>query len=192
MSGAARATLPASLGRPDHRVEPSLTDTLCTRCGLCCDGSLFAEVELSGPAEATGLEILGLEIEDGDATHPLLQQPCTALQGRLCGIYPHRPECCRTFECRLLQGVRRGAVSIERAGEHIAEAHQRIARVTGLLAQLGRRDPRLPLKERCAEALAREPSANPALNRQRAELEAAMAAVERWIRRRFMGGTARQ
>jgi len=173
-------------------MDPSLTDTLCTRCGLCCDGSLFAEVELSGPAEATRLEILGLEIEEGDATHPLLQEPCTALRGRLCSIYPHRPECCRTFECRLLQDVRRGAVSVERAGEHITEAHERIARVTGLLAQLGRSDRRLPLRERCAEALAREPSADPAVNRRRAALGAAMAAMEGWIRRRFIGRTARQ
>ena len=37
----------------------SLTDTLCTKCGLCCDGTLFADVELSSSAEVTGLEILG-------------------------------------------------------------------------------------------------------------------------------------
>ena len=45
---------------------PSLTDTLCTRCALCCEGSLFADVELSGPKEAAGLEIVGLKIEDDD------------------------------------------------------------------------------------------------------------------------------
>src|SRR5437773_9919953 len=87
---------------------PSLTDILCTRCALCCDGSLFADVELAGRAEATRLEVLGLEIEDGDEG-ALLTLPCAALAGRRCGIYPHRPECCRTFECRLLQEVRRGA-----------------------------------------------------------------------------------
>ena len=95
---------------------PGLTDTLCTRCALCCDGSLFADVELSSPAEATGLEILGLKIEDDDADGTLLSQPCGALQGKWCGIYTHRPESCRTFECRLLQDVQRGAVGVERAG----------------------------------------------------------------------------
>ena len=35
-----------------------LTDTLCTRCGLCCDGSLFADVELASPVEAAGLEVM--------------------------------------------------------------------------------------------------------------------------------------
>ena len=62
-------------------MSPSLTDTLCTRCGLCRDGSLFADVELTGPAEATGLEILGLAIDD-DADGGLLLLPCAALDVR--------------------------------------------------------------------------------------------------------------
>ena len=167
-------------------MKPSLTDTLCTRCALCCDGSLFADVELAGRAEATGLEVLGLEIDDDDADGALLLLPCRALQGRRCGIYAHRPQCCRTFECRLLQDVRRGAVSVERAGEHIAEALKRIGRVRELMAQLGQRDERLPLREGCAEALAREAGANPEVNRKRTELEAEMSAVEGLIRKTFL------
>src|ERR1051325_4644144 len=164
-------------------MKPSLTDTLCTRCGLCCDGSLFADVELSGREEATVLEVMGLEIEDDDAGGGLLVQPCRALQGKRCGIYPHRPECCRTFECRLLRDVRRGTVGIERARGHIAEALKQIGRVKELAVELGQRDERLPLKERCDEA-----SANPTLERKRAELEAGMAAVEGLLRRTFLGG----
>ena len=173
----------------------SLTDTLCTRCGLCCDGSLFADVELAGPAEAAGLEVMGLEvmgleIEEDDADGGLLVQPCGALQGKRCGIYAHRPECCRTFECRLLQDVRRGAVGVEQAGELIAEALNRARRVRELAVEMGQRDARLPLKERCDEALALadEAGANPALNRKRTELEAGMTAVEELIRKRFLGG----
>lgn len=169
-------------------MKPSLTERLCTRCGLCCDGSLFADVELSGATEAAGLEIMGLEIEEDDADGGLLVQPCGALQGERCGIYAHRPECCRTFECRLLQDVRRGAVNVERAGEHIAEALKRVARVRKLAAALGQRDGRLPLKERYAGALADEAGATPVRNRNRAELETEMAAVEELIRRRFLGG----
>ena len=164
----------------------SLTDTLCTRCGLCCDGSLFADVELTGRAEATGLEILGLEIDDDDSNGAVLLLPCVALRGTLCSIYAHRPQCCRTFECRLLQDVRRGAVSVERAQEHISEALKRIRRVKELIAQLGQRDTRLSLKERCAEALVIETGSDPKLNSKRAELEAAMSAVERLIRRTFL------
>ena len=168
-------------------MKPSLTDTLCTRCGLCCDGSLFADVELGGPAEAAGLEILGLEIEDDDADGELLVQPCAALRGKRCTIYEHRPECCRTFECRLLEDVRRGAVTVERAEEHIAATLERIGRVDALIARLGRGDPRLPLKERFAEALARNAGANPEVERRRAELEAEMSAVERSIQNTFLG-----
>ena len=169
-------------------MKPSLTDRLCTRCGLCCDGSLFADVELAGRAEATRLEVMGLEIEDDDANGALLSQPCRALQGKRCGIYAHRPECCRTFECRLLQDVRRGTVGVERAAERIAEARKRIGRVRERMAHLGQRDGRLPLRESCDEALARDADADPEVNRKRAELEAAMSAMEELLRRTFLDG----
>jgi len=173
-------------------MQPSLTDTLCTQCGLCCDGSLFADVELAGCAEATALEILGLEIESGDADGGLLSQPCVALQGTRCRIYAHRPQCCRTFECGLLQDTRNGAVSVDRALLHIADAHHRIAQVKTLISQLGHRDARLPLKERCAEALSRDVGADPEAQRKQAELEAAMSGVETLILNTFMGGGANQ
>jgi uncharacterized protein len=174
-------------GAEREEVSASLTDILCTRCALCCDGSLFADVELKGRAEATGLEVLGLEIEDGDEG-ALLALPCAALEGRRCGIYPHRPECCRTFECRLLQDVRRGAVRMERAQEQITEALERIARVRALMAQLGIRRGRLPLRERCAEALSRNAKRDPEVSRKRVELEAEMSALEALIRKVFLGG----
>ena len=169
-------------------MKPSLTDKLCTRCGLCCDGSLFADVELAGAAEAAGLEVMGLEIEEDDADGALLMQPCAALQGKRCGIYAHRPECCRTFECRLLQDARRGTVSVEQAIEHIAETLKHVGRVRKLAAELGQREVNLPLKERYADALALadEAGANPSQARKRAELEAGMSAVERLIRENFL------
>ena len=75
-----------------------------------------------------------------------------------------------------------------RAGKLIAAARKRIERVRELIAQLGRHDERLPLKERCAEALAVEAGSSPEVNRKRAELEAAMSAVERLIRKTFLDG----
>ena len=176
-------------------MKPSLTDALCTTCGLCCDGSLFADVELAGEAEAARLEVMGLEIDDDDdAGGGLLVQPCAALQGKMCGIYAHRPKCCRTFECRLLQDVRRGTITVARAKDCIAEAFERIGRARALLRQLGQHDEHLPLQERCTEALgfADEPTANPSQDRKRAELEATMNAVEKLIQRRFLSGGARR
>ena len=174
-------------------MKPSLNDTLCTRCGLCCDGSLFADVELASSDESTALEVMGLEIEDDDEDDGrLLVQPCGAFKGRRCSIYPHRPDCCRSFECRMLQEVKRGITGVERAKEKIAEALRRIKRVKELAAQLGTGDDRLPLKEHCAEALAlSEAAANPAMRQKRAELQAAMASVERLIQATFLGGWGR-
>ena len=171
-------------------MKPSLTDTLCTRCGLCCDGSLFADVELAGSDEAAALEVMGLEIEDDEDNGELLLQPCRALKGKRCGIYPHRPDCCRTFECRLFQEVKRGAVSVEWAKVKIAEALQRIDRVKELAIQLRLSNEHLPLKERCGEALAlsEEADADPEMNRKRAELQAAMTSVESLIEATFLGG----
>ena len=121
----------------------------------------------------------------------LMLQPCAALQGKRCGIYAHRPECCRTFECRLLQDVRHGTVGVARAREHIAGALKQVGLVRKLAAALGQRDARLPLKERCAEALAPDDGAgaDPDTARQRAKLETAMKAVERTIRKTFLRGS---
>lgn len=174
-------------------MKPNPTDALCTRCGLCCDGSLFADVELAGSDEASALEVMGLEIEDADASDGgLLLQPCRALQGTRCSIYAQRPECCRTFECRLLQEVKRGAVSVNRAQEKIAEALQRIKRVKELVAQLGLADEPLSLPELGAEALelSAANAADPEVSRKRAELRAAMTAVQRLIQETFLQGKA--
>src|SRR5664279_4418684 len=162
-------------------MKPSLTDTLCTQCGLCCDGSLFADVELANGDEASALEVMGLEIEDADEDDGgLLVQPCGALQGKRCSIYPHRPDCCRTFKCGLLQEAERGMVEVERAKEKIAEALKRIGRVKELVVQLGTGNERLPLMEHCVEALAlsEAAAAGQAVKRKRAELQSAMTSVE--------------
>ena len=163
-----------------------LTDILCTNCGLCCDGTLFADVELVGQAEVERLEIMGMEIDDGDETAGLLSQPCAALRGRLCGIYAHRPTCCRVFECHLLQNAQQGVVTVERAKDLIVDAREQIQRVRALLCRLGNRNSDLPLKERCAEALAGG-STTPEAIQDRADLEATMAALEKTIWNTFLG-----
>jgi uncharacterized protein len=167
-------------------MNPTLTETLCTQCGLCCDGTLFADVELTGQAELTRLESMGLEVEDDDAGGGLLSQPCAALRGRRCVIYAHRPKCCRTFECGLLQDVQAGTMSVEGASVHVAEALRQIERAKTLLLELGQRDLRLPLKERAAEALVGAVGDSPEQTQRRARLAAAMSGLERLIRDRFL------
>ena len=168
-------------------MAPLLTDTLCTKCGLCCDGTLFADVELVGQAEAARLEIMGMEIENEDRVVGLLSQPCAALCGTRCGIYAHRPKCCRTFECHLLQSAQSGAVSVERALELVALAREQIRQVRTLLGRLGNRDEDLPIKERCQETLAADGGATSETIKGRSDLDAAMAALEKTIWNTFLG-----
>jgi uncharacterized protein len=162
-----------------------LTDTLCTRCGLCCDGTLFGDVELSGPAEAGRLEALGLDVDSDDADAELLALPCGALRGTRCGIYARRPHCCRTFECRLLQETRRGVVTEELALARIADARTQAGQVKALLARLEPRAARLPLAERVADAVAAA-GTRPKATRAAATLEAAMIGLTATIRAHFL------
>lgn len=164
-----------------------LAETLCTRCGLCCDGTLFGDVELAGPREATRLEALGLDVDADDADVELLALPCAGLRGTRCSVYAHRPQCCRTFECRLLQEAERGLISADAALTSIALAKAQVKQVTRLLAGLEpRRGARLPLAERVADALAAEPASSGAAARQRAALVAAHDALARTIKSTFL------
>ncbi len=168
-------------------MTPVLTDTLCTNCGLCCDGTLFADVELVGQAEVARLEIMGMDIENESRSLGLLSQPCPALRGTRCGIYAHRPACCRVFECHLLQNAQSGEVSVQRATELIADARDQIRQVRSLLDRLGNRDEDLPIKERCAETLASEEDTRPEAIQDRADLEAAITTLENTIWNTFLG-----
>jgi Fe-S-cluster containining protein len=163
-----------------------LTDALCTRCGLCCDGTLFGDVELTGPTEATRLEALGLDVDADDADVELLALPCRGLRGTRCSVYAHRPRCCRTFECRLLQDAERGVVSIEEALARIAEAKAQVQRVKTLMAGMEpRRGHRLPLAERVADAVDAAPR-SAAEAQRRTALVTAMAALSRTVRTTFL------
>ncbi|MEZ5292355.1 MAG: YkgJ family cysteine cluster protein [Vicinamibacterales bacterium] len=161
--------------------------TLCTQCGLCCDGTLFGDVELTGRREAVRLAILGLDVDADDADVELLALPCAALRGTRCGIYPLRPRCCRTFECRLLRAVASGQVTAGAALARVTEARTEVRRVTGLLARLEPRgNQALPLAERVADALASAPAGADRGAARREALAAAMAAVSRTIRSTFL------
>jgi Fe-S-cluster containining protein len=163
-----------------------LTGALCTRCGLCCDGTLFGDVELTGPRESTRLALLGLDVDADDADTELLALPCRGLRGTRCGVYIHRPQCCRTFECRLLQQATRGDVAVGDALARIAEAKAQVQQVKALLAGMEpRRGHRLPLQERVADAVAAA-HRSPAGLRRRAALDRAVATLRHTIRTTFL------
>lgn len=160
---------------------PPLTDQLCTQCGLCCDGTLLADVELASRREAASMEALGMAMdEDGDGDVMLL--PCVGLKEKRCTVYRHRPKSCRAFECKLLQDAQAGKVTVGRALEHIGDAFARIGRVKTLLSELGDRKTRLPLRERCNDLLAGDAGSV----QKRTELDTAMSALERLVQQVFL------
>lgn len=164
-------------------MENDPTQSLCTRCGLCCDGSLLGDVEIAGAREAKRLESLGLELEeDGDG--PVLAQPCAALTGCRCTIYRWRPRSCRAFECALLGRVRRGEVGLDAALHEVEQARARIRRLTALLGPPAPGAERLPLAERCRDALACNGASEPA---RRAQLAREFEKWRRAVRVTFLG-----
>jgi len=115
-------------------------DALCLQCGLCCNGVLFADVRP----------------EPGDSS-PLFQgsrsritQPCPAFNAATCAcaIYAERPVRCQKFECRQLQGVRKGTTTTQEALRQIHVARELTAKVEKLLTELGFNNVRLPFSRR--------------------------------------------
>ena len=100
--------------------------TLCLRCGLCCDGTLFTHVPLRR-TEAGPLKALGLPVKEREDGTPILPQRCAALEGRTCTAYAARPEGCRRYHCNLFTALSEGEVSLEEALSVVDGAHALLA-----------------------------------------------------------------
>ena len=103
---------------------------------MCCNGVLFADVELRKGDDARRLAELGLSLEK-KGRQQAFAQPCACFDGKLCRIYADRPMRCRTFECGLLKRVQAGEMDADAALKKIAEAKQLAEKVRGLLRRLG-------------------------------------------------------
>src|SRR5947209_8425884 len=95
---------------------------LCLECGLCCNGTIFADVRLNQADQPELLRREGLRINAGPGGRPRLVQPCAALEGKRCRIYELRPGCCRQFECLLLKSVKAGRTDFDEAQKIISTA----------------------------------------------------------------------
>jgi len=102
--------------------------TLCQRCGLCCDGTLFTSVPLK-PTEVEPLRQLSLPVMQRADGSPGLAQRCAALQGRCCTVYSERPQACRSYRCHLFTALAEGEVSLEESLKVVEEAHARLRSV---------------------------------------------------------------
>jgi Fe-S-cluster containining protein len=126
---------------------------LCSACALCCNGVLFGDVELQEGDDPATLQQAGLELRR-KGKKKCFAQPCSCLEGNLCGIYSDRPNRCRTFECRLLQRALAGEVSIPEALPLIHRARSQVKKIVELLRQLKQADEHLPLSRRYARVMA--------------------------------------
>ena len=126
---------------------------LCPNCGLCCDSTLFADVELQKSDDARRMAKLGLTLEKKGRTKLAFCQPCVGFDGQLCKFYADRPQRCRTFDCGLLKRVAAGKMTANAALKKISEAKKRAANIRELLGQLGQRDEAVALTHRYAAAM---------------------------------------
>ena len=126
---------------------------LCPACGFCCDGVLFADVELQQGDNPARLKALGVELFSKRSKQRFVQ-PCACFDGGLCGIYADRPKRCRTFECRLLKRVLAGELATAAALKSIADAVKAAQDVRRLVRALGETDESQPLNRRYARIMA--------------------------------------
>jgi hypothetical protein len=130
--------------------DETATAPICLACGLCCNGVIFANLQLQPSDDADRLRALGLPISSprGPRQPPHLTQPCAAHDGCRCRIYPDRPKYCHDFECALLKGVKLGRTQPAEALRVIRTARERAEKVRRLLRELGDRDEHVSLSVR--------------------------------------------
>ena len=160
---------------------------LCPNCGLCCNGVLFADVELQKGDDARRLVELGLSLKRKGRKRAFVQ-PCACFDGTVCRIYPERPAYCRAFECGLLKSVQTGEREAKAALKTISETRRRVEKVRRLLQQLGQKDEAMALIGRYAQIM-REPvdlSGPEDAVELRGELLLAVEALMQMLQREFL------
>lgn len=88
---------------------------LCLSCGLCCDGGLFAYVEL-GEKDRARLSSAGF------AAPERLTHPCCHFANGPCAVYDVRPRICRAYRCENLKAADEGAIDFETAHARVEQA----------------------------------------------------------------------
>lgn len=131
----------------------SAIDQLCPACGLCCNGVLFGDVELQRGDDAKKLAALGVKLFT-KGRKKVFNQPCACLADGLCTLYADRPTRCRSFDCRALQRVQQGQLTVAAARKAIALATRQAAEVRRLVRALGDANETQPLNRRYAAIMA--------------------------------------
>jgi Fe-S-cluster containining protein len=122
----------------------NMPNQLCLKCGLCCNGVIFADGQLQPGDDAARLKACGLRFKkDGK-----FRQPCVAFDGSHCAAYQDRPKYCREFECLVFKDAQAGRIEIRAALRVIRNARRRAEKVRSLLRELGDTDERKALDVR--------------------------------------------
>jgi len=161
-------------------------ESLCSSCGMCCDGVLFHAVELQAGDHPRQLASLGLKLRRKKGVEFFLQ-PCSAHRKESghcsCTIYTERPIRCQAFDCGQLRGVLAGEIAEEAALEKIREARERVAQVNALIDQIGETNPNRGIAHRVANALTLSPGAE--RDDRHARLDSTMRELESLLTREF-------
>lgn len=128
-------------------------DQLCPNCGLCCDSTLFADVELRAGDDRESLQKAGVGFFNKGKTKMVFPQPCACFDGKFCKVYASRPKRCRLFECGLLKRVESGELTAAAALKQIRTAKRQAGNVRALLRALGQNDEQMPLTHRYTEIM---------------------------------------
>jgi len=170
----------------------SAIDQLCPACGLCCNGVLFGDVELQRGDDARRLAAQGVGLFSKGRKRAF-NQPCACLAHGLCRIYAERPARCRTFDCRALQRVQRGELTVVAARKAIGEAGRRADEVLRLVRTLGDTNETAPLNRRYAAIMAQpmDLAADEAQIELRGELMLAVGRLVDVLEREFLTVTGR-
>lgn len=121
------------MGRSEIDSEPmDEASTLCTSCGLCCDGSLFSIAPL---VPEDGSVVAPLRSHE-DADERYLSLPCPALDSeKCCTVYGYRPRICGAFRCALLDRLVERRITLREAMQKVAVAQQNKSRTLAVVGQ---------------------------------------------------------
>ena len=127
--------------------DVSIAEKLCLSCGMCCNGVIFADVQLQSDDQSDKLTPVGITLRRKGKVQ-CFTQPCVALDGCRCQVYADRPKYCREFECALLKSVLAGKTDFPAASRVVRAAQKRADKVRKLLRELGDNNETLSLSKR--------------------------------------------
>jgi Fe-S-cluster containining protein len=177
-----KSNLPSPLNPKSNN---ELIQEICGKCGLCCSGVLFGDVELHPSDSGEALKKAGFKLRS-KGRKICFRQPCSFHGPAGCGAYLIRPLQCQKFECKLLQkSLSEGCIS-PRTLKLIQQTKSKVNSIEALLTtQEETPQNHLPLNQRCA-AIFRQPidlaASTPQSEKNRGTLMAAVSKLSGLLR----------